>query len=153
MPWQEIVNTARTNLFKGDQNYVHSFDLCRYKDDKRFNKLYLLVCQAVNELVSGFEFNAITVNYINSPKNHIHEHVDDNVGLSLTFAVGNYEGGKLSFRHADGFHPYDINGKIIQYDGAKPHRVEPLVYDAGYRPARYSFVIYKIDKTKRRRKA
>ena len=33
-------------------------------------------------------------------------------------------------------------------DGAKPHRVEPLVYDAGYRPARYSFVIYKIDKTK-----
>lgn len=95
----------------------------------------------------------ITVNYINSSKNHIHEHVDDNIGLSLTFAVGNYEGGKLSFRHADGFHPYDINGKIIQYDGAKPHRVEPLVYDAGYRPARYSFVIYKIDKTKRRRKA
>ena len=46
-----------------------------------------------------------------------------------------------------------VNGKIIQYDGAKPHRVEPLVYDAGYRPARYSFVIYKIDKTKRRRKA
>ena len=100
----------------------------------------------------GFEFNAITVNFINSSKNHIHEHVDDNVGLSLTCAVGNYEGGKLSFRHADGFHPWDVNGKIIQYDGAKPHRVEPLVYDAGYRPARYSFVIYKIDKTKRRRK-
>ena len=85
------------------------------------------VSQAVDELASSFEYNAITVNLINGPANHNYEHVDENAGPSVAFAVGKYEGGKLSLRHADGCHPFDVDGKLIKYDGATPHHDEPLV--------------------------
>jgi len=94
--WHEIVNTSRSILFKRTQIHVHSFNLRCHKDSPKFCELFQIVTELLKTLVEGFVYNSITVNFINSPDNHIHEHVDENRGPSLT-TVAKYEGGTSRF--------------------------------------------------------
>ena len=151
LPWHKLAHAEKAKLADFQSRYALAFSLHLHKDDQRFVELFQLVSRVLGKLVPEFTWKHAIVSLINDPSNHMEVDVNGNRGPFITFAVGNYEGGKLSFLHADGTRTFDSDGTLIQYDGATQRRVEPLLYNQGYRPTRYAFVVYNVDETKRQR--
>jgi hypothetical protein len=55
------------------------------------------------------------------------------------FAVGNYEGGELCINNGDNVKCFDINGKILKYNGRVPHSlsVSDILNSGGEKRERY----------------
>ena len=149
MPWDDVNNVNRTDVMNPGQKSVKSFDLMRhYRKGAKFRKMYDTIMNMLKSSLIDFDkhdYDSIQVNYNEA----MAEHTDDiNKGHSLCFAVGNYEGGELCINTGENVRCFDINGKILKYNGRVPHSVSDILNSGGEKRERYSFVIYKRVKSR-----
>ena len=81
--------------------------------------------------------DSITVNHNIKTKMHVD---GINIGPSLCFAVGDYQGGELVIQEKDGIVVRDVHARVLLYDGQTEHAVAKCVPEVG---ERISFIVYR----------
>ena len=130
-----VTTEANQSFVLGDVNYRGQASVgYRTRGPSKYNKKYPELFKAIKTfckeyLPNDFSFTTIQVNKNVQCKPHFDK---NNVGSSCIIGLGDYTGGELVIEGKD----YDIQNKILQFDGKKGHWVKP------FRGTRYSIILF-----------